>query len=130
MQPEIHPTEAAFAAAAPATSLPAQRRKGVLRASTVDLGVARLAAATFLAGIEALEAMGREHLAAVASAPVGAAFGAGAGTGTHRRERRQPRALAAQAGASSVVAAVGSPPARSSSCRVPPSTSRRSTATS
>ena len=78
MQPEIHPTEAAVPPP-PSDLLPAQRRKGVPRATAI-LGVGLLAAATFLAGIEAQKQWGGSSLAAVASA-AGAAFGAGAGPG-------------------------------------------------
>lgn len=56
MQPEIHPTESAVPAPA-SDLLPPQRRKGVPRITAV-LGVGLLAAATFLAGIEAQKQWG------------------------------------------------------------------------
>jgi len=79
MQPEIHPTEAALQPP-PSDLLPAQRRKGVPRATAI-LGVCLLAAATFLAGIEAQKQWGGSSSSAGLGAR-GAAFGAGAGTGT------------------------------------------------
>jgi len=79
MQPEIHPTEAALQPP-PSDLLPAQRRKGVPRATAI-LGVGLLAAATFLAGIEAQKQWGGSSSSAGLGAR-GAAFGAGAGTGT------------------------------------------------
>jgi hypothetical protein len=79
MQPEIHPTEAALQPP-PSDLLPAQRRKGVPRATAI-LGVCLLAAATFLAGIEAQKQWGGSSSSGGLGAR-GAAFGAGAGTGT------------------------------------------------
>ena len=79
MQPEIHPTEAALQPP-PSDLLPAQRRKGVPRATAI-LGVGLLAAATFLAGIEAQKQWGGSSSSGGLGAR-GAAFGAGAGTGT------------------------------------------------
>jgi hypothetical protein len=79
MQSEIHPTEAALQ---PPTSdlLPAQRRKGVPRVTAI-LGVGLLAAATFLAGIEAQKQWGGSSSSSRFGARA-AAFGVGAGTGT------------------------------------------------
>jgi hypothetical protein len=79
MQPEIHPTEAALQPP-PSDLLPAERRKGVPRATAI-LGVGLLAAATFLAGIEAQKQWGGSSSSGGLGAR-GAAFGAGAGTGT------------------------------------------------
>lgn len=80
MQPEIHPTEAA--AQPPASDLlPAARRKGIPRV-TIILGVGLLAAATFLAGIEAQKQWGGSSSNGGRFGGRGAAFGAGAGTGT------------------------------------------------
>ena len=79
MQPEIHPTEAALQPP-PSDLLPAQRRKGVPRATAI-LAVGLLAAATFLAGIEAQKQWGGSSSSGGLGAR-GAAFGAGAGTGT------------------------------------------------
>ena len=79
MQPEIHPTEAALQPP-PSDLLQAQRRKGVPRATAI-LGVGLLAAATFLAGIEAQKQWGGSSSSGGLGAR-GAAFGAGAGTGT------------------------------------------------
>ena len=56
MQPETHPAETAVAAPA-SDLLPPQRRKGVPRITAI-LGVGLLAAATFLAGIEAQKQWG------------------------------------------------------------------------
>ena len=78
MQPEIHPTEAALQPP-PSDLLPAQRRKGVPRATAI-LGVGLLAAATFLAGIEAQKQWGGSSSSGLGTR--GAAIGAGAGTGT------------------------------------------------
>jgi hypothetical protein len=64
----------------PSDLLPAQRRKGVPRATAI-LGVCLLAAATFLAGIEAQKQWGGSSSSGGLGAR-GAAFGAGAGTGT------------------------------------------------
>ena len=79
MQPEIHPTEAAVQPP-PSDLLPAQRRKGVPRATAI-LGVGLLAAATFLAGIEAQKQWGGSSTSAGLGARA-AGFGAGAGAGT------------------------------------------------
>lgn len=79
MQPEIHPTEAALQPP-PSDLLPAPRRKGVPRATAI-LGVGLLAAATFLAGIEAQKQWGGSSSSSGLGTR-GAAFGAGAGTGT------------------------------------------------
>jgi len=79
MQPEIHPTEAAVQPP-PSDLLPAQRRKGVPRVTAI-LGIGLLAAATFLAGIEAQKQWGGSN----SSGGLGgraAAFTAGAGAGT------------------------------------------------
>jgi hypothetical protein len=79
MHPEIHPTEAGLQPP-PSDLLPAQRRKGVPRATAI-LGVCLLAAATFLAGIEAQKQWGGSSSSGGLGTR-GTAFGAGAGTGT------------------------------------------------
>jgi hypothetical protein len=111
MQPEIHPTEAALQPP-PSDLLPAERRKGVPRATAI-LGVGLLAAATFLAGIEAQKQWGGSSSSAGLGAR-GAAFGAGAGTGTTGANGGTQGARGAGGGFFGR-AAVGSPPARSSS---------------
>lgn len=80
MEPEIHPTEAAVLPP-PSDLLPAQRRKGVPRATAI-LGIGLLAAATFLAGIEAQKQWGGSSSSNSGFGGRAAALGAAAGTGT------------------------------------------------
>jgi hypothetical protein len=75
MQPEIHPTEATVPPP-PSELLPAHRRKGVPR-TTAILGVGLLAAATFLAGIEAQKQWGGSSSSSSGLGARAAAFGAG-----------------------------------------------------
>ena len=89
MQPEIHATEPAVPAS---DLLPPQRRKGVPRVTAI-LGIGLLAAATFLAGIEAQKQWGGSSSSnsrvgafaarfANAGGAAGATGGAGTATGT------------------------------------------------
>jgi hypothetical protein len=86
MQPEIHATEPAVPAS---DLLPPQRRKGIPRVTAI-LGIGLLAAATFLAGIEAQKQWGGSSssntragaFAARFANAGGAAGAAGTGTGT------------------------------------------------
>jgi hypothetical protein len=80
MQPESHPSEAALQPP-PSDLLPAQGRKGVPKV-TVILGVGLLAAATFLAGIEAQKQWGGNDSNGSRFGGRAAAFGAGTGTTT------------------------------------------------
>jgi hypothetical protein len=80
MQPEIHPTEAALQPP-PSDLLPAQSRKGVPRVTAI-LGVGLLAAATFLAGIEAQKQWGGSSSGNGRLGARAAAFAAGPGAGT------------------------------------------------
>jgi hypothetical protein len=80
MQPEIHPTEAALQPP-PSDLLPAKGRKGVPKVTAI-LGVGLLAAATFLAGIEAQKQWGGSSSNSGRFGGRAAAFGAGAGAGT------------------------------------------------
>ena len=77
MQPEIHPAEANVPAPA-SDLLPARPRKGIPRV-TVILGVGLLAAATFLAGIEAQKQWGDNGANADGFGGRAAAFRAAAG---------------------------------------------------
>jgi hypothetical protein len=79
MQPEIHSTEASVPPP-PGDLLPARSRKGIPRVTAV-LGIGLLAAATFLAGIEAQKQWGGSSSNAGRFGR-GALFGAGTGTGT------------------------------------------------
>jgi hypothetical protein len=84
MQPEIHATEPPVPAS---DLLPPPRRKGIPRVTAI-LGVGLLAAATFLAGIEAQKQWGGSSTASArgngfaARFAAGGAAGAGAGAGT------------------------------------------------
>jgi hypothetical protein len=80
MQPEIHPTEAGMQPP-PSDLLPAQSRKGIPRVTAI-LGIGLLAAATFLAGIEAQKQWGGSSTSNNRFGGRAAAFGAGAGAGT------------------------------------------------
>ena len=111
MQPEIHMTEPP--APAPASDLAAPAAaQGHARGSPLILGVGLLAAATFLAGIEAQKQWGGSSSSG-GTGRFAARFAAANGGAAHGRQRRTGTgAQGAARAASSAAAAAASRPAR------------------